>query len=96
MDYKITNRKKIGEYKNIIKAGGGDCFSNRYYSCLKRYNLKYKDNLYKNLTEDDVFYIGEINDVLRCYLKENVDENADFSEDTKVDGRIIYKFKMFN
>ena len=95
MDYKITNRKKIGEYKNIIKAGGGDCFSNRYYSCLKRYNLKYKDNLYKNLTENNVFYIGEINDVLRCYLKENVDENADFSEDTKVDGRIIYKFKMF-
>ena len=63
------------------------------FSLLRDYN---KDNLYKNLTEDDVFYIGEINDVLRCYLKENVDENADFSEDTKVDGRIIYKFKMFN
>ena len=46
MDYKITNRKKIGEYKNIIKAGGGDCFSNRYYSYLERYNLKCKD-IYK-------------------------------------------------
>ena len=92
MNYNILERRNIGEYKNIVKAGGGDCFSQRYYNYVKNFELQYKDNLYKNLTQDNVYYIGEINDVIITYMKENVDSNKSFVLYTTIEDINIYKY----
>lgn len=94
MNYKITERKKIGEYANIMKAGGGDCFSQRYYDYIERFNLEYKDNLYKNLTNEKVYYIGYPTDVLNTYLKENVNENGILEEYKTINNITVYKYKI--
>ena len=93
MNYKISERRKIGEYDFLIKAGGGDCFSNRYYDYIRRYNLEYSDNLYENLKNNDVYYIGNINDSLIKYLKENIDTTKSLKELEKIDKIIIYKYQ---
>ena len=94
MNYKITKRKKIGEYANIMKAGGGDCFSQRYYDYIERFNLEYKDNLYKNLKNEKVYYIGYPTDVLNTYLKENVNENGILEEYKTINNITVYKYKI--
>lgn len=77
-----------------MKAGGGDCFSQRYYDYIERFNLEYKDNLYKNLTNEKVYYIGYPTDVLNTYLKENVNENGILEEYKTINNITVYKYKI--
>ena len=93
MNYKISERKKISEYDFLIKSGGGDCFSKRYYNYIKRYNLEYSDNLYKNLKDNNVYYIGIVNDILTKYLKENIDTIKSLKAFEKIEDFIIYKYQ---
>ena len=93
MNYKITDRKIIGEFDFLIKAGGGDCFSKRYYDYIKRFELKHQDNLYKNLKQENVYYIGNKSEILTQYLKENVDENYVLKECESINNITIYKFQ---
>lgn len=93
MNYPILERKKIGQYKNLIKSGGGDCFSKRYYECIQNFGLEYSDNLYKNLTKENIYYIGENNDILETYFKENVSETGYFTEVERIQTIPIYQFQ---
>lgn len=93
MNYKITERKSIGEYKSFIKIGGGDCFSKRYYNYIKRFDLKYRDNLFKNLKQKNVYYMGQNYEYLTQYLKENVDEKYNLVEVKKINNKAIYKYE---
>lgn len=94
MNYIVDSRKEIGEYKNILKLGGGDCFSQRYYDYIERFNLEYSDNLYKNLTNSRVYYIGNINDILNLYMQQNISKNGKFSKYKKINNITIYSYNI--
>lgn len=94
MNYRISERKNIGEYVFFIKAGGGDCFSKRYYNYVNKYGLKYEDNLYKNLKQDNVYFIGNVNEILQKYLKENIDSKYTLNKNETINDFTIFKYMI--
>ena len=94
MNYRITDRKNIGEYICIIKAGGGDCFSKRYYSYIEKYKLENYDNLYMNLISSNVYFIGLQDKTIKKYLEENMKFSFKFSEYENINNIIIYNFQI--
>lgn len=94
MNYNILESKKVGIFNNVIKLGGGDIYSRRYYYYVEKYGLESENNLYANLGQDNVYYVGRLFTEMLQYLKEHNLEEYKFIEDKQINNAItIYKIE---
>ena len=80
-------------FDNVIKSGGGDSFSPRYYNQVKNWSMVEPDRALLMLVSDENFkYIGRKSDLMKIYLSEQIDGDVMQKELLKIDDITICEY----
>lgn len=80
-------------FDNVIKSGGGDSFSPRYYNQIENWFMENPDRTLLMLVHNENFkYIGRKGDLLKIYLSEQIDGNVMQKELLEIDDISICEY----